>query len=166
MSLPQFSREPTRPRLDEEIAKELWQPDWRCFCCHDTGLVARSLVLMVISDYDHMNDKPVACQHPRCEKGWEYRGTESCDQRFEMGVCVQLDKFERENWRRTIREQFDGWKQAQAKISALTVNIGMPGARGRSANDEREIEIRKGEVENIAQEDWQKMTEEYSGSGA
>ena len=156
MTLPQFSRELIRPKLDEEVDKEIWQPDWRCFCCHDTGLIQRYLVELVINDYDPWNDKPVACQNSICEAGWNYRGMAGCDQRFERGVCAELHQIGREDWRQFVREQFENAKQRNARFEAntLAAAMTMPGSRGRNANDEREIEIRKEEIENIAQEDW------------
>lgn len=107
MNLPQLPREPIRPELEGNQAdKELWQPRWRCFCCEDAGLVRVWLVELLIPDYDHHRDKSVLCQNPRCEASEKYRGSNQYDQRFTAGICAELDKRNRDNWRRTTESHF------------------------------------------------------------
>jgi hypothetical protein len=108
MTLPQLKREPIRPELEGDGAdKEIWQPRWKCFCCHDNGLVELRLIELVIPDYNHHLDKPVICQNFRCEAGEIYRGDFNYDQRFTGGICAELDRKNRDDWRRTIESQFE-----------------------------------------------------------
>ena len=100
--LPQLPREPIRQELELED-KEIWQPDWRCFCCQDTGVIARVLVRLVIPDYDHHRDKIVACQHPNCETGTRFQYDLNYDQRFTAKICIELDSIAREDWQNTIK---------------------------------------------------------------
>lgn len=104
--LPQLPREPIRP--DRELLpndKEIWQPEWRCFCCHDSGTVTQNLSQLIIPDYDHRRDKLAACQHPRCEAGRSFRGDSNYDQRFSAEICTSLDAHSRSAWRKTVKAQ-------------------------------------------------------------
>ena len=102
--LPQLPREPIRPERELED-KEIWQPDWRCFCCQDTGVIGYVLVRLVIPDYDRHRDKIVACQHPNCETGTRFQYDLNYDQRFTAKICIELDLRAREDWRNTIIAQ-------------------------------------------------------------
>lgn len=106
MTLPQLPREPIYPNLPNgEVDREIWQPRWNCYCCHDTGLVRRILILLVIPNYDHHHDKPVACQRRGCEASFDYRLSPYYDQRFDSSICAELDKISRDDWKRTILDQ-------------------------------------------------------------
>lgn len=100
--LPKFQRSPVRP---EEEGRTIWQPNWKCFCCQDTGVVTRCLTQLIIPDYDHRRDKPVVCQHYRCEVGPQFRSDENYDQRFTAGICSELDGISRKGWRNTVIDQ-------------------------------------------------------------
>ncbi len=163
MKLPRLTPEPIRPELEAEIGKQIWQPRWNCFCCQDTGKVVLWLVRRVIPEYDSNRDKPVACQLPRCEAGQDFKNDENFDQRFTPGICAELNWLNQENWRETIKAQFEGMQKAKANMDTLARGMKMPGARGRSANDEREVQQRKQEVEAIPQEKWLAMANEYLG---
>ncbi|MGL5925125.1 hypothetical protein [Chroococcidiopsis sp.] len=107
MTLPQFPREPVRPDLEGvEKDRELWTPRWKCFCCHDSGLVNLSLIKLVIPDYNLHRDKFVVCQNRHCEAGADYRHDPNYDQRFTVGICMELDKRNREDWHRTVESHF------------------------------------------------------------
>ncbi len=104
--LPQLPREPIRPEREQlPDDKEIWQPDWRCFCCQDTGTISQNLSRSIVPDYDPHRDKRPACQHPRCEAGRLLRGDFNYDQRFTAGICSQLDALAREDWRNTVKAQ-------------------------------------------------------------
>lgn len=147
MKLPQLPRSPIRPEIVSDINKEIWQPDWNCFCCHDTGLVTGSAIFAVIPDYDGLRDQPVACRHPRCEAGTYYQGDETYDDRFTQALCINLDKSERQAWKETIENRFKNAQKAAESIKALADGLAMPGSRPRTANETREIEIRKQNLE-------------------
>ena len=41
MQAPVFEKLPAlSPRAPED--KEIWKPRWHCFCCHDSGFITRS----------------------------------------------------------------------------------------------------------------------------
>ena len=50
-------RNPMRPDQESGAEPEIWQPDWNCFCCHDSGLVYDHLAALVIDGYDGNRDK-------------------------------------------------------------------------------------------------------------
>jgi hypothetical protein len=103
MSLPKLNRQPIRPDKDKGVDAEIWYPDWRCFCCHDTGIVRPKLAQLVIPDYDYDKDLHPACY--RCDAGSTYTHCEEYDQRFNRGICGELDRIERESWTATIKEK-------------------------------------------------------------
>lgn len=106
MTLPQLPREPVCPSLlGDEIDKEIWQPNWNCYCCHDTGLVRKLLVLLLIPDYDHHHDKPVVCQRRGCQISLDDRSSPHYDQRFDSDICAELDKISRDDWKQTVLDQ-------------------------------------------------------------
>ena len=157
MNFPQLPREPIRPeRSKPEAEKELWHPTWKCFCCQDTGKVQLHLIRLVIPDYDHHQDKSVVCQNPQCQAGEMIRGNPNYDQRFTASICAKLDKFSREDWRLTQARKF-------VNIKALSEKIAMPGSCTRTENDNREVLLRKREIEAITHEQWMAMRSKYLG---
>lgn len=147
MKLLQLTPEPLRPQL-EEVDPELWQPDWKCFCCHDTGIIAGHLLQQIMPDFDDLKHKPVACQNSGCEAG-ELRDEDYYDQRVPSPACRELDKQERQSWRDELFAQSKGIRERNLELVAVTTAVTMPGTRGRNTNDEREIEIRKANAENM-----------------
>lgn len=118
MKLPSLPREPIRPETeDPEFDPEIWQPHWRCFACHDSGMVTGLLARLVIPDYDNDRDKPVACQHPRCEAGKHYRCNLNYDQRFTAAVCAELDRFSREDWRKSAVSKMQRIQEAASELA-------------------------------------------------
>lgn len=167
MSLPQLPPEPIRPECeDPNTDKEIWQPRWRCFCCHDTGTISPSLVQLVVPGYDFTKHKTVACQHPRCEPGRRFQGDLNYDQRFTAGICNSLDQINRDDWRKVVKTKFELAQRMKAENEALVDKLAMPGSRERSANDNREIQQRKQEVEAISHEDWLAMSSQSLGGEA
>ncbi|PPS41938.1 hypothetical protein [Chroococcidiopsis sp. TS-821] len=142
MNLPQLPREPIRPEAEAE--RELWQPRWRCFCCHDTGIVRQWLVEQVIPGYDHQRDKSVVCQNPHCQAGEIYRYDPNYDQRFSAGICMVLDSKNRDSWRRTTEKRFE---RIQASIKDTAKNMSLR-KRDRTSVEEIEAQRRHEEVCN------------------
>jgi hypothetical protein len=135
MSLPKLNRQPIRPEMETDAEdKEVWKPTWRCFCCQDTGTVRPLLASLVIPDYDFSRDLSVVCQNPRCIAGTDYRSNDNYDQRFTAGICSELDKINREDWRRKVESQFAGF-QKRIQDAAKDRNLRM---RSRT-NEEQQI---------------------------
>ncbi|MDJ0713892.1 MAG: hypothetical protein QNJ54_06700 [Prochloraceae cyanobacterium] len=106
-----MSNLPRLPRLVMNIAKqseekEIWQPKWNCFCCHDYGYVQPNLVRLIIPNYDSDKDKMPLCQ--RCDAGERWSSPEiesSLDMRFDSEICTRLDEIERQNWKETTQQK-------------------------------------------------------------
>ncbi len=163
MNFPELPRLPM-PFEVEEQEKEIWQPSWKCFCCKDTGTVHPHLAEKIIPDYNPDRDRIPICQlSPACVRKSPCNSQlakENFDMRFTQAICQQLDMFERTAWRLTTERK-------AINIQALADKMTMPkveyadGRKERNANDEREIQQHKAEIEAIPPSDWLKMADEY-----
>ena len=157
--LPKFERSPINPKNEAED-KEIWQPNWKCFCCHDTGRIYPTLVRLIIPDYDYDKDKVPICQNCNAGSNWMHL-QEMIDTRIDLKICRRLDQFERENWKRTTVQQFE---IAKKRVSLVTDEIAKAHSltnSDRTQNDNREVQQRKAEVEAISPEQWGAMNKEY-----
>jgi hypothetical protein len=162
MNLPQLPRLPISFQNEQEN-KEIWQPSWKCFCCHDTGTVQPHLAEKVIPDYDHNRDRLPICQSsPACtqKSRWILLPKENLDMRFTQTICQQLDMHERTAWRLTVERKAINIKSLANKMTMPKVEY-HDGRKERNPNDEREIQQPKAEIEAIPPEDWLKMAHEY-----
>ena len=122
--LPHLPREPIRsPDL---VDRELWQPGWRCYCCHDSGIVNTRLVQMVIPDYDPSTDKLPLCHAFECDRSvWACTASRdvswALDWRFTQDLCNELDRVEREIWQQTVKEKFDAFAQTQKLAQGMNM---------------------------------------------
>lgn len=94
-----------RPEEEPSSDKPLWRPTWKCFCCHDTGIVRSHLAVMVIEGYNFNRDKLPRCQNPGCHAGNHLDSSEigQCvDYRLTAKICQELDATERESWNETL----------------------------------------------------------------
>jgi hypothetical protein len=113
-------RAPMRPEKEPGVEIELWQPDWKCFCCHDSGMIVPHLAALIIDGYDSNRDKFPLCVNPGCKAASKYDSEfwdASVDRRIEPANCQQLDLLERESWERTVQAQS---KRIQETTSALS----------------------------------------------
>ena len=154
MDFPQLPRELTRP--EEQKEKEIWQPEWKCFCCQDTGRVQPILAKLVIPDYDDWHDKLPICQAPGCNQysRWMGVGNNNLDMRFVSTICQQLDMYQREDWRKTVERKAINFQELAQRMS-------MSGTLDRTFNDNREIQQRKAEIEAITKQQWAVMADKY-----
>lgn len=100
-----FPRAPMRPEKEPEVEIEIWQPGWKCYCCHDSGIVAPNLAGLVIDGYNDNRDQIPLCVNPGCKASSKYDSEfldSSVDRRIDPATCQELDSLERENWRRTL----------------------------------------------------------------
>ncbi len=106
--------------------KEVWQPSWKCYCCHDLGIVRPHLVAMVIDGYDYQHDKLPRCQNPGCSAGSTYDSSQlsDCiDYRLSPAICQELDMIEREDWRQTQAEWHRTRKRREVDFSSVAHNL-------------------------------------------
>ena len=119
----------------EKEDPQIWQPTWKCFCCHDSGLVYNGLAALVIDGYDSSHDKLPRCQNDGCTAGSHYDGptlTASVDYRLTPDICAALDRIERDNWRSYVQK-----KRQKLKIDLSTIGKNL---RGRSRTSTEEME--------------------------
>ncbi|MEH2252308.1 hypothetical protein [Nostoc sp.] len=157
--LPKFERSPVNPRNEEED-KEIWQPSWKCFCCHDTGRIYPTLVRLVITDYDYDKDKIPICQNCNAGSNWMHLQL-MIDTRIDFKICRHLDKFERENWKRTTQQQFEIVKKQVGLVTNKIAQAHSLTSANRTQNDDCEVQQRKAEIEAITPEQWEGMNKSY-----
>jgi hypothetical protein len=145
-------RQENEPGYEEE----LWQPTWKCFCCHDSGIVIFHLAAMVIEEFNPKLDKLPRCQNHGCSAGSHYDNSpilSACiDYRLTPEICLELDTVEREAWRETLLMQHQKLKAQLNELKEQELHLAqkmkMPGTCDRTANDNREVAIRHGEIKN------------------
>ena len=165
MKLPQFVPEPIKSPLENEAEGEIWQPDWRCYCCKDSGWITTPwLVELVVPNYTEGHDKRPACQRIGCAAGEYFQLDDRFDQRFTNDICQELHRLHIEDWKATIKANFELAKtkahekdtqEAQnvaERINTLADSLAMSGTRPRTGNDTREIEIKKENLEAVEKE--------------
>lgn len=112
MNLPKLSRSILRNENKPEYeGRQLWQPKWKCFCCHDSGIVNPHLAALIVPGYNPDQDKIPLCQNSGCNAGDHFLNNEeverSLDMRFTQTICKQLDALHREDWKETTKQQFE-----------------------------------------------------------
>lgn len=125
--LPQFPREPISSP-EQQHDRQMWRPEWTCFCCEDSGFIASSLMPLIVPDYRPNEDKLPLCQN--CSAGSWVQGSSpgvsgTIDWRFKREICAELDRINREQWRITLRNQFEARQQALTKIQDLTQQMNL-----------------------------------------
>jgi len=105
MKLPKLPRQFVRREDKPGYQPEIWQPSWRCFCCHDTGTVNQHLAKLVIEEYNPNKDKIPRCQNPGCKAGenLDFLSSQVVDYRFTAAICQHLDSIHREDWRQSTQ---------------------------------------------------------------
>ena len=125
-----------------------WKPTWKCFCCHDTGLVQHLLVKKVIKSYVSGRHKPIECNATNCNirLGDTLYETETLDRRFSADLCDRLDSDERQMWAEWSKEQHQKRKQRLGLIdSNVTHNLRL---RSRTNYEQLEVERRHQNIRN------------------
>ncbi|MDJ0595188.1 MAG: hypothetical protein QNJ72_35285 [Pleurocapsa sp. MO_226.B13] len=122
-----------------------WKPTWKCFCCHDTGLVQHLLVKKVIPRYVSGRHKPVECNATHCDiqLGRDLYKTETLDRRFSADLCDRLDGDERQMWAEWSKEQHQ--KRLKLIDSNVTKNLRF---RSRTNYEQLEVEHRHQNIKN------------------
>lgn len=161
--LPKLERLPINEQTENED-KEIWQPNWYCFCCQDTGQIQAHLARLIIPDYDHNRDRIPVCQGCNKFDRHNLRDYGVLDTRFDLFLCKKLDRIARNDWKQVTEKQFETFRQRVnqiAKTHSLTNCDAYGGLRQRTSNDDREVQQRKAEIEAITPEQWEAMNKEY-----
>ena len=142
---------PLRPECSPDYDKQLWQPNWCCFCCHDTGFVLERLAAYVIEGYTRGQHKIAKCRASNCQA--EIRETleasGSLDERLTPEICDELDNLEREEWARTLNKQREMRKQALEVVDELAERKSIR-LRRRTPSEEMEVRRRHEDVINLS----------------
>ncbi|WP_066425125.1 hypothetical protein [Anabaena sp. 4-3] len=156
--LPQLDPLPVIETSDNE-EEELFYPQWRCFCCQDSGIIPAHLARLIMPSYHSNRDKWPICQNLNCDayskRFGDNVGLENFDTRLIPAICQKLDFKNREFWRITVQKQIE--------IRSLAKKMKMPGSGDRTENDNREVRQRKAEIEAITPEQWERMRAAYLG---
>ncbi len=159
MNIKKLPRYPMRREDEPGYEKEIWQPGWNCFCCHDTGIVVSHLATLAIDGYDYNRDKFPRCVNPGCKAGdhWDSEAlTDSIDYRISAATCQKLDAIEREDWRQTARRH-------QINIRALAKVLSLR-KRDRTSSEEMEAQRRHEEALNADPQKLKAMAVGYLGN--
>lgn len=148
--LPEFPRLTMRRGNQPGYDKEIWQPSWRCYCCHDTGIVQQHLAALVIKGYNPRFDKQPVCQNPNCNTspGLSEQYSNCLDFRLNSAICQKLDMMEQESWRDGVREKQRRIKDINAKVLVLSKNMSM---RESDRTPEEEMEAQRKHYEVIGE---------------
>jgi len=121
--------------------QQIYQPSWQCHCCRDSGLIIWPD--KVIEGYQEMEDLPVLCNRPGCSAASHLRQM-GLDERVSPEICQLLHDFSVEDWKVTVKLQWNRAKQIAEQIAILSQKKSLrPEGCERNDNDEREIQIRK-----------------------
>jgi hypothetical protein len=159
MSIEKLPRAPMRYEDEPSYEKEIWQPNWRCFCCRDTGIIASHLAVMAIDGYDPDRDRLPRCVNPGCKAGgyWDSEALANCiDYRINAATCQKLDALERASWRRTVQEK-------QINIQTLAQKMSLR-KHNRTLAEEMEAQRRHEEVCNATPVKLEAITAAYLDS--
>jgi hypothetical protein len=140
---------PLRRECEPNYDKQIWQPNWCCFCCHDTGFVLDRLATRVIEGYRGGQHKIVRCQATRCiaEIGETLEASGTLDERLTPDICDRLDALERDDWARTVEKQSELRKRANRLVDELAHRKSIRQAR-RTPQEEMEVRRRHFEISN------------------
>lgn len=118
-----------------------WKPNWKCFCCHDNGIIPERIVKIVMPNYVTGRHKPVKCNNCNIQLGEDLYKTNTLDTRFPAWVCERLDNQEREMWREWSHQQH---LKRQSKLNSVDSDSLTKNLRTRSrTNCEQETARRK-----------------------
>lgn len=158
MNIEKLPRLPMRREDEPDYEKQIWQPSWRCYCCHDTGIITSHLATLVINGYNPKHDKLPRCINPGCDAGseWDSCALENCiDYRLDAKICQKLDALERESWRQAVE-----FRRSQIANVAQKFNLRM---RDRSRQEEMEAQRRHEDACNVDPEKLQGLVRKYLG---
>jgi hypothetical protein len=139
-----------RPECEPDYDKQLWQPNWHCFCCHDTGFVIDRLAAYVIEGYISGQHKIAVCRATKCQAqiGETLESSGSLDRRLTPEICDDLDNLEREEWARSLSKKVELRRQAKGMVDELAERKSMR-LRRRTCQEEMEVRRKHEEIADL-----------------
>ncbi len=129
---------PMRRDSDPNYEASIWQPDYSCFCCSDTGL-AMHAAQMFIEGYNLEKHKFPVCQNPGCEEGKKFGQVPdlkySLDWRLDAAMCAKADQARRKEWLQWAVRQQQKRQTAEIDYSTITNNLR---SNNRTSSEEME----------------------------
>ena len=91
------------PRLPQPALDRLVMatPDWKCYACHDSGLIVEAHLL--IAGYDPGIDPPVLCRHCNAAAKFSDEVLRRLDNRATPEQCRYLHDLAYSYWRITLK---------------------------------------------------------------
>ncbi|MBR8832536.1 MAG: hypothetical protein DSM106950_00450 [Stigonema ocellatum SAG 48.90 = DSM 106950] len=154
MMLPELPPLSMRPE-EEYPDKEIFFPQWQCFCCQDTGKVQPYLVRRVVRNYNYSSDRLPVCQRDNCKANdtWVNLPIENLDTRFTRDICNELDLLARDDWEATRQAWFEMAKQ---RVEQSTGEIAQAHNLRRRDRIQAEFILAK-EKHHSARGDWEEI---------
>lgn len=133
---------PLRDEAQSGYEKAAWKPNWKCFCCHDNGIIPERIVKTVMPNFVSGRHKPVKCNNCNIQLGRDFYETNTLDLRFTAQICNRLDQDERQMWREWAMQQHEKRKY-NLDLSNVTNNLR---ARKRLNSEQFEVQQRHNKI--------------------
>ena len=127
---------PLRDEAQPGYEKAAWKPNWKCFCCHDNGIIPERIVKTVIPNYVTGRHKPVKCNNCNIRLADTLYDTNTLDLRFPQALCVRFAHQEKIMWQQWCIERHEYRK---LKIASATKNLR---TRERTTSEQLDAERR------------------------
>ena len=149
----EFEKLPALTRREEDepgYEAESWKPNWKCYCCHDTGFVLDRLAALVIDGYDSEKSRIPRCNATGCgaEVGVYLEESGTLDTRLSGEVCDRLAEMEKESWEDYRWKKHQLRKEALGLVEELAEKKSMRPV-GRSEKEEKEAKEKHLRVVNM-----------------
>ncbi|MGK7916479.1 MAG: hypothetical protein AB4038_13210 [Prochloraceae cyanobacterium] len=152
MDFPELEPIPMRREDEPGYEKEIWQPDWSCFCCRDTG-IAINAARLVIKGWKLDSHKIPVCQEDGCQAGEklanhpERQVQASLDWRLNAPLCRQVDELERSSWREWVKQRQQS-HLTNNKVIDYSAAVKSLRSRPRSSEEEHLAQRKHAEARN------------------
>lgn len=98
--------------LSRSQESELWSPRWKCYCCHDSGIVMGAVNIRELVG-QHPYGYGIRCNRPGCRAGAELLGL---DNRAPAEVCEFFHERGVEEWRSWLLDRQSTARQAREMV--------------------------------------------------
>jgi hypothetical protein len=110
-----------REEQREELGQEIYFPEWRCFCCNDTGFIKpRDFFSGNILERILRRNVAIACTCPAgAEKG---DGVARFDD-IDFDTCQRIHMLKKQQWSQTAQEKAAIAQQTKEAMTKLKMNM-------------------------------------------